>query len=134
MARKKQQKAPPKPRRTPDPSVKYIRDTCTTLEGAADREAVQLLIGGVLFTEPGDCLDDAVARLWETDTYRRKSAVLDTRSERIPWTPEQEKLLHDLEDFQLAEQMAAVNAAYLLGIAVGRRLGPRALTFPGGAR
>ena len=76
MVRKTHKKAPPKPRRTSDPSVQYIRDTCATLEGAPDREAVQLLIGGVLFTEPGDCLHDAVARLWETDTYRRKSAAL----------------------------------------------------------
>ncbi len=92
----------------------YIRETCKELDEAYDREALRLLCGvGVFAADDPSKITEAVERL-HGPTFH---------------------LAFDGEgDRQAGAVIDVIDTAYLLGIAVGRRLGPGALRVTGGDR
>jgi hypothetical protein len=112
-----------------DANLDYIRGTCRALETAFDREALLMLfsVGAFAVEDPGK-IADAIERL---RTHKSKiDAQLEKwykRYDAATW-PEGLKALH-VEYSELCddEQMDSVEAAYLLGIAVGRRIGTQPL-------
>lgn len=112
----------------------YIRNVCADLEGAYDREALNLIFRhGVLAVESSE-ISEAVDRMRDAEPIRTKLQAL--YDEIQPALPAEMRIrLTRYDDMQNEKQESAVDSAYLLGIAVGRRLGPGALTLrKGGAR
>jgi hypothetical protein len=109
-------------------SLDYIRDTLGALEGDFDREALHLLCGAGVFCvdDPGQ-LNEAVERLYDAESFHEKLSAAEVALGRTGLTDEQRVLVHVLSDVPGEELLEAVETAYLLGIAVGRRLGPLAL-------
>ena len=115
---------------------KYIRDTCRELHSQYDREALALLCdGGVLPTSDNEALEQAIARLTdEPDGVTERMVALQEKSVTALTVDKRRRAMVDLEELENDRSEGRVVAAYLLGIAVGRRLGPEALRVAGGAR
>ena len=107
---------------------------CRALEGDADREALRLIVGGIMATDAPSLIADAASRLWlEREEHSKQEAALQRRYEQLSWSDEQKQFLSDDDILRGDEVCGLTDAAYLLGIAVGLRLGPGALKI-GGAR
>lgn len=115
----------------------YIRDTLLELAGKYDREALNLICGPGIFCVADPCLlAEAVGRLAgigpngididKVCQLQEQAAVADTVEAR-------HAAICGLEEAALEELEGTREAAYLLGIAVGRRLGSGPLKI-GGAR
>lgn len=127
------------PASRPDPTQQYIHQQCLALESDADREALLMICSvGVFAVEDPSKLSDTVDRLRgaDTDGAIRKTLVIQNRIEDAATLLERRKAIEDLDNLRLTDLEQSIDAAYLLGIAVGRRLGPHALQLPkkGGAR
>jgi hypothetical protein len=125
--------------RTVDPSETYIRESIAELEGAADREALLLLctVGIFAMDDPAK-LAEAVGRLRGQDERQENDRVIEAQ-EAIAHavTSEDARRLatNALEDLHYRTLNDSIEAAYLLGMAVGRRIGPQSLKpLKGGAR
>jgi hypothetical protein len=104
---------------------KYVRDTCRELETVYDRKAVELILTSGVLGEDGGAIEDAVVELAGVDTDEFSHKVI---------AAQEANSFNDLEELEMERWTASVEAAYLLGIAVGRRLGSGALRVSGGAR
>ncbi|MDP9222912.1 MAG: hypothetical protein M3P18_03485 [Actinomycetota bacterium] len=116
--------------RTPDQhrALNYIQDTLAALEGDFDREAVFLLCGpGIFCAEDPAKLNEAVERLYDAEPIREKVAAAVDALYETDLTEVQRDLVGKISDLPMEELLEATDTAYLLGIAVGRRLGPLAL-------
>lgn len=119
---------------TESAELKFVRDTCVELETIYDREAVKLICGHLAVDNPGK-ISQAVERLREAEpgetetqaTLHQQIVDSDTTAIRLD-------ALRKLEDLQYTALMESIDTAYLLGIAVGRRIGPAALRLKGGRR
>jgi hypothetical protein len=99
------------------------------LNGRADRAAVRLMAahGFCGESEAGVWpLDEAVKALMGDDKWSERA-----RQFRVKHKGDSDELADQLEDLWVDEKIALIEHAYVLGLAVGRRLGPQAL---GGAR
>jgi hypothetical protein len=96
-----------------------------------DREALRLLaLGGFLCWADPARLSDAVGRLWDHEEFDQKVSAAGERIEAAGLTEEQSQPVNELDDLRAEEIAEITDAAYLLGIAVGRRLGLSALSLP----
>lgn len=116
--------------RTPDDrrSLDYIRDRLAALEGDFDREALYLLCGpGILCADDPAKLNEAVERLYDAEAHRNKVHAVLVALKQTDLSDAQRDLVCTLEDLPMEELLEAIDTAYLLGLAVGRRVGPLAL-------
>ena len=98
--------------------------SCAELDGQFDREAVHLICNhGILANGNPALIGDAVDRLYDHGAHRRKVEAVIAKLEKIGMTEEQGKLVSDIEDLLFHDLVDAREAAYFLGIAVGRRVG-----------
>lgn len=111
-----------------DPTDRYIRETCAELEGKIDREALQLLCRvGIFAVGDPSALNDAVSRLWASDAWEDKFRAAEARVKNADTETARREAERTVESLRMEEVTESVDAAYLLGIAVGRRVGPSAL-------
>jgi hypothetical protein len=113
-----------------DQTEKYIRATCEELDTVYDREAVSLMCTvGIFATDDPAQLGEAVERLRGNAVAKRDEAIrkLEQRIRTEDTTDAREKALRMLSDLQDEELTDTIDTACLLGIAVGRRIGPGAL-------
>ena len=116
-------------------TLKYIRETVALLETTYDREAMNLICSvGIFAVDDSSELGNAVERLRGKEhgdgaiASLQKQAVTDA-------TPSGRQLaVNELEERYHKELSESIDSAYLLGIAVGRRIGSAPLRLAGGAR
>jgi hypothetical protein len=116
-----------------DPDVvnkRYVRAICRDLDGRFDKEAILLVMrDGALAIESPEKIGEAVERL----AGKTVDAKIEALEKKVP--PAYADLFNQLDDLCRKEQVESIDAAYYLGIAVGRRLGCMRLTLPAvGAR
>lgn len=125
------------PKTAEAPELKYLRGTLKDLDTRYDREAVQLicLYGPFAVEEPSQ-IHDAVDRLRDVPAGESERIVaLQDRASDAPTQPERRAAVLELEEREDTRLDDSVEMAYLLGMAVGRRLGALPLTLPkGGGR
>jgi hypothetical protein len=101
-----------------------IRQRCHDLETTYDREAAELICGAGILADEKTVL--AMERILGgqllSDALKLIIAALDAKTEdkRTP-------ILRRLDEAVVDGALEAVDTAYLLGVAVGRRLGPKPL-------
>ena len=112
----------------------FVRSCLRELETTADREALRLLCEhGVFAINDPSAIAESARSLWAgRHTYDAKQVKAFARVEKAGLTEHQQKLVGKCDDLQNEELSEMIDAAYLLGIAVGRRLG--AGTLARGAR
>jgi hypothetical protein len=105
------------------------------LSGDADAEAVRLLAAHGFLAEgsPHEIADAAQRLRSDRRESERAGRDLLKRYERIEWTEAQRAWIADQERFEGREQAELIDAAYFLGIAVGRRIGWASLVAAGKA-
>jgi hypothetical protein len=117
---------------TVDQPDEFVQSCWATLEGPADREALTLISTVGVFAV--DEVRAAANILWDNfEDVNDKILAPMTAVEEGKTRAARLKALRKLEMLTSGELGESVDAAYLLGIAVGRRLGPPA-PRPGGAR
>ena len=110
--------------------LKYIRDLCADLEGAIDREALLMLCAaGIFAVDDPTKLIEAVDRLRGVDEPKenRDALTFETRVQEGKTPKARAEALNALDELRVRQLNDSIEAAYLLGIAVGRRLGPQSL-------
>jgi hypothetical protein len=117
----------------------YVRETCIELDTKYDAEALMLLCrGGAFGAEDGGLeINEAIARLrGDQDVERESDAIV--RAQEIASgsqkADERRRAVLEMEQLEMTRASESIEVAYLLGIAIGRRLGPGALRTSGGAR
>jgi hypothetical protein len=115
----------------------YARSRCAIIDGDADREALRLLSSVGLFsaTDPSKFFEALrrVRGVAATSDDDRLVAARE-RVERTASSKTRRKALDDLDEITYEILEGSMDAAYLLGVAMGRRLGPQSLRPLGGAR
>jgi hypothetical protein len=118
-------------------SENYIRDTCRALDAAYDQEAMWLLCSAGVFdvVSGGTNLGEAVDRLrGELDAESEQICAAQAAAAKSATFEQRNASVSKLEELYGKRCEDSLEVAYLLGIAVGRRLGPAALRMAGGAR
>lgn len=115
----------------------FVREMCKSLETVYDAEALNLLsMYGVFGDEPdADALEGSIERILETEG--RDHAVSSDRILELQHiacddkdADKRRQAVLELEEMEMKETAAVRTAAYMLGIAMGRRIGPAALVLP----
>ena len=120
----------------PDPVDSWIRQTITQLDSEYDAEALLLMCGesGFLAADDPSALDDAIHRLRGHEDDLTRICALQRRASTAATVEQRAKAVNDLEDLYHDEHEELRDVSYLLGIAVGRRLGNYSLRLPRGYR
>lgn len=114
---------------------RFIREMCGDLDGRYDREALRLICGvGVFAVDDPSQISDAVERLVTPAGHLEKVVAAQERIANANNPEARSKALSDLDILQGDQLIRITDSAYLLGIAVGRRLGPSTLKLKGGPR
>lgn len=108
----------------------FIRRACRDLDGKFDRAAVERILQGVLCDDDdgGLTLHESVAQLWNSDQHDTKVSRWVEQYEQQNWPDLCRTMYVEFEKLEIERFDESVQAAYLLGIAVGRRLGASPLT------
>ena len=117
-----------------DQVVEYVRATLDELNGAYDSAALTLLFQhGAFCVDNPEKLHEAVQSLSERDEAADSERIVQLQEWAYAATTgleDRRRAVIDLEQMQTEQANDLVEAAYLLGIAVGRRLGGGALALP----
>lgn len=111
----------------------FTRSCLELLEGAADQEAIGILVTKGIFTgDDAGAVTDPVARLGDTKEARareRKRDVLERQLEAL--SDEAYKVYLKLEHLFGDELAATIDVSFVLGVATGRRLGAQPFSVRG---
>jgi hypothetical protein len=109
----------------------YIRDRLKELNGAFDEAALRMIFEiGVFAADDPTPFDELVDELVGDEPFEKRFLAIDDALTATGLTDAQRRLFLDLEELETERRDAVQTAAYLLGIAVGRRLGPGASVTP----
>ncbi|MEO7890000.1 MAG: hypothetical protein ABIW19_08365 [Vicinamibacterales bacterium] len=114
----------------------YILESIASLEGECDQEALALIFRhGVLSSDPASVFA-AVDRVKNQEPAQRLEAYFKKYStEGEIFTGQARAAFLALKEITIDERMVSIDAAFMIGIAVGRRLGSAPLgVAQGGAR
>ena len=103
----------------------WIRSTIRELDTRYDREALALLYGpaGALAADDPSVIAEAVDRLYDEDAVvEKRNLAAQERAVTAKDEKTRGEAVAEMEDIEVTRQSERTDVAYLLGIAVGRRL------------